>query len=101
MASKQLSDRIALLCDDCETEIFVDKNMVMINDELWQEIVDEDKKESYCDCCIEKRISRPIEIEDLKKSTGVDFSGIGHIMCNMYWMHENRPHELSQIMKGV
>jgi len=90
MATKQLEDRLALLCDDCNTEIFADTNMVMLNDELWKEVSDE-HEDSYCDDCIEKRMGRKIEFEDLKPNSGMDFTGIGMILCNAYWANDNRP----------
>lgn len=78
----------ALLCDDCGTEIFVDVNMVMLKDSLWKEIVDEKKEESYCDCCIEKRLNRPIDKADFKEAAAFTLPGFpeGMIPCNAMWL---------------
>jgi len=99
MATKQLENRLALLCDDCGTEIFADTNMIMLNDDLWKEVSD-DVSDSYCDCCIEKRLDRPIEVEDFKPSTGMDFSGVGHIMCNLFWLKREHPDKFDKLAKS-
>lgn len=90
MATKQLEDRLALLCDDCEVEIFADTNMVMLKDDLWKEVSDK-HEDSYCDCCIEKRLDRKIEFEDLKPNSGMDMTGLGMILCNAFWARDSRP----------
>lgn len=73
-----------LICKDCSTEIFVDVNMVMLKDELWSEISDE-HEDSYCDCCIEKRMGRAIETEDFKVPVG--WSPVpGWVLCNLMWL---------------
>ena len=40
-----------LMCGDCDNEIFVDVNMVMLKDDIWKSICDADS-DSYCDTCI-------------------------------------------------
>ena len=92
MATKQLEDRLALLCDDCGTEIFVNVNMVMIKDKLWNKIVDESAVESYCDCCIEKRLGRPIEVDDFKGSKTRNI-----VPCNGMWLWKNRREKYLEI----
>lgn len=80
--------KIPLYCNDCSVEIFVDVNMVMIKDVIWEKISDK-HEDSYCDCCIEKRLGRPIAIEDFKAHTmGVNFQGINMIYCNACWIKE-------------
>lgn len=89
MARKQLPNRLALLCDDCGTEIFVDNNMVMLEDNLWKSISEEPEEESYCDCCIEDRLGRKIKKNDLKlPSDGMGFEGM--IPCNYWWAKQKR-----------
>ena len=62
----------ALLCDDCRVEIFVDDNMVMLNDKL----------------------CRKIEVEDFRLSSdGPDSAFKGIIPCNAAWLwnkHRNK-----------
>ncbi|MEK6828912.1 MAG: hypothetical protein AABY15_02215 [Nanoarchaeota archaeon] len=96
MATKQLKDRLALLCDDCGDEIFANENMVMLGDKLWKEISDK-HEDAYCDCCIEKRMGRPIEIKDFKLNSGIDFTGKGIIPCNAFWLWEKRRDEYFKI----
>jgi len=98
MATKKTSDRTALICDDCSVEIFVDDNMVMLNDELWKEISDK-HEDSYCDDCIEKRMNRPIEVADFKPISGMDITGTGLIPCNAFWLYYNRPEEYLKLKK--
>ena len=85
---------MALLCDDCETEIFVDDNMVMLKNELWKEISDK-HEDAYCDCCIEKRMGRKIEIKDLRPSGDTGLKGL--IPCNGMWLWEKRRDEYLEI----
>ena len=86
MATKQLKDRLALLCDDCGVEIFANENMVMLGDKLWEEISDK-HEDAYCDCCIEKRMGRPIEVKDfMPLNGGFDWTGTGHVACNSFWL---------------
>ena len=83
-----------LLCKDCSTEIFVDVNMVMIKDELWNKIADK-KEDALCDCCMEKRLGRDIKLEDFKKSSfGFVLS---MIPCNALWLEEQK--EKGRIIK--
>jgi len=88
MIEKRENNYQALLCDDCNVEIFVDDNMVMLNDKLWKEVSDK-HEDSYCDCCIEKRMGRKIEVEDFKWSSAGIFSAFkGIIPCNAAWLWE-------------
>ena len=96
MATKKLKDRLALLCDDCGVEIFADENMVMLKDELWAEISDK-HEDSYCDCCIEKRMGRQIEIEDFKPISGMDMTGTGLIPCNAFWLYYKHPDKFVEL----
>ncbi len=73
-----------LYCDDCRVEIFVDLNMVMLRDELWEKVSGGRTKDAYCDCCIEKRLGRPIVEADFKPSEGSQFP----IPCNYFWLME-------------
>lgn len=99
MARKQLEDRLALLCDDCNTEIFADVNMVMLNDELWNEVSDS-HEDSYCNCCIEKRMGRDIEVEDFKEPSGPNPYGIDMIPCNFFYLRENKPEKFNELLFG-
>lgn len=72
-------------CKDCKKEVYVDVNMVMIKDELWEKIADK-HLDVYCDCCIEKRLGRPISVEDFKTST----MGLNMIPCNVWWLKEQK-----------
>jgi hypothetical protein len=67
-------------CKDCNKPIYVDDNMVMIKDELWNKIVD-DKKIFLCDLCMEERLGRKITQEDFK-SKGIP--------CNQFWLWYKR-----------
>lgn len=77
-----------LICNDCNTEIFVDVNMVMLKNELWNEICDK-TEDSYCDSCMEKRMGRPITKEDFKVPVG--WTPVpGMVLCNLMWLkHKN------------
>lgn len=70
-------DYTPLICDDCGIEIFWNFNMVMLHDDLWREISD-DIFDSYCDCCIEKRLGRPISPKDFRTVNG-------QALCNITW----------------
>lgn len=96
MATKKFKDRLALICDDCSVEIFSDENMVMLKDELWKDISDK-QEDSYCDDCIEKRMDRPIEIEDFKLISGVDITMTGLIPCNAFWLYYNHPDQFIEL----
>ncbi len=74
-----------LYCDDCRVEIFVDLNMVMLRDELWEKVSGGKVKDAYCDRCIETRLGRPIVEADLRPS---DLPGVTHIPCNAMWLME-------------
>lgn len=72
---KELEDRTALLCDDCEVEIFTNVNMLMVHDELWKKIISLPPKkitfdDALCDCCMEKRLGRPITRSDWRVTYG-------------------------------
>lgn len=69
------------ICKDCSAEIYVDDNMVMIKDELWESICDK-TEDAYCDCCMEKRLGRKITTSDFKPST----MGLDMIPCNAWWL---------------
>lgn len=81
---KKKKGYIALICDDCDTEIFRDLNMVVLKDELWNSIADK-HEDAYCDCCIEKRLKRPITLQDFKVSTQ---NMGGMVLCNALWLEE-------------
>ncbi len=85
-----------LMCKDCPTEIFVDVNMVMIKDELWDSICD-DHKDAYCDCCIEKRLGRKIVPADFKGASG----GRDIIPCNYMWLHERKNKQINVLIAEV
>jgi len=78
----------ALICDDCETEIFVDINMYMLNDKLWAELISLPPKplltqDALCVDCMEKRLNRPITRNDWRIENGEAPP------CN-YWTEEYR-----------
>lgn len=77
----------SLYCDDCRVEIFVDLNMVILHDELWEKVSGGKVNDAYCDCCIEKRLGRPIAESDLRPSSVPIFT---HIPCNAMWLEEKR-----------
>lgn len=82
--------KVSLYCKDCNVEIFVDVNMVMLKDVIWEKISDK-HEDSYCDCCIEKRLGRPITIQDFNEPTmGVVYEKINMIMCNAMWLQEQK-----------
>lgn len=90
-------NRIKLLCDDCGEEIFRDDNMVILKDELWNKVCKGKTEQSYCDCCIEKRLKRPIEIEDLKEPSGPIYAEmqigkktVNMLLANAHWYYEKR-----------
>lgn len=84
-----------LLCEQCDVEIFVDTNMVMLKEHIWENIT-ENKKEVYCDHCIESKLGRPIEISDLKESVHSDM-----IPCNVSWMKEKNPNLFEEYQDGL
>ena len=75
--------RTCLICKDCNIEIFVDINMVMLNDKLWEKICDH-TEDAICDTCMEKRLGREITKIDFKDST----AGLDMIPCNAWWLME-------------
>lgn len=95
MIEKRSNNYHALLCDDCKVEIFVNENMVMLNDKLWSDISD-NHEDAYCDCCIEKRMERPIEAKDFKIDSDSFLTG-GMILCNAAWLWEKRRDEYWKI----
>ena len=68
--------KIPLICKDCNIEIFVDKNMVMIKDDLWLSI-SKNPKDALCDKCMELKLGRKITEQDFK-SPGIP--------CNEFWL---------------
>jgi hypothetical protein len=66
-------------CQNCNAEIWSDKNMVILDDKLWLSIANE--KDVLCDTCIEKKLGRKIERQDL----------IPNVMCNVMYMYHH-PH---------
>lgn len=88
---KKAKGRTALICDDCEVEIFVNVNMIMVHDELWKKIISLPPKtlivdDALCDCCMEKRLARPITRKDWFKpmSHPDDFSDSAFPPCNVW-----------------
>lgn len=77
-----------LLCDCCGVEIFVDTNMVMLNDSLWLEVNNGQMEGALCDKCIELKLSRPINRKDFKESNNV----IGTPLCNLLWLKHKSSH---------
>lgn len=65
-----------LICKDCNTEIFVNKNMIMIKDELWFSI-SKNPEDALCDNCIELKLGRKITEQDFKTPG---------IPCNEFWL---------------
>lgn len=84
MAHEKREDRLALLCDDCNEEIFVDVNMLMVHDKLWAEIISRPKElkkeDALCACCMEKRLGRKLTRDDWKPASGEYH--LPHPMCN-------------------
>lgn len=71
-------------CKDCNVEFSAFKGkMVMLKDELWLSICD-DVEDVLCNDCIEKRLGRKINIDDLKLSYGDTY-----IPCNLIFMLYN------------
>lgn len=79
------------MCKDCPTEIFVNVNMVMIKDELWEKISDK-KEDALCDCCMEKRLGRKITPDDFKASS-LAGSRLDMIPCNAMWLYYKEKHK--------
>ncbi len=74
--------RQALICKDCNTEIFSDTNMVMLKDAIWKKVSDS-FEDAICDKCIEKRLGRNITLSDFKPSS---INGVEMIPCNQFWL---------------
>ncbi|MEO6304820.1 MAG: zeta toxin family protein [Bacteroidia bacterium] len=51
------------ICETCGDEIWSDENMVMLKNNLWLSIAK--KEEVLCDLCIEKRLGRSLQLQDL------------------------------------
>lgn len=62
-------------CQGCGKEIYSDENMVMLNHELWETYFN--KRDFYCDECIEDRIGRELCLLDLLDSNP---------LCNMMFL---------------
>lgn len=77
---------LQLVCKDCGYEIFVDKNMVMLKNEIWNSICDE-TEDAICAKCIEKRLGRKITISDFMESR---IKNEKMIKCNVYYMKLNK-----------
>lgn len=77
-----MKNDMKLICKDCTIEIFVDVNMVMLKDELWEKICDH-LDDAICDKFIEKRMGRSILPKDFKDPV---LHGIKIIPCNDMWM---------------
>jgi hypothetical protein len=75
----------SVYCKDCKVEIFADVNMVMVKDELWNKICDT-KEDMICDCCMEKRLGRPITPADFKSPS----MGYSIIPCNYFWLVDKK-----------
>ena len=72
------------VCKDCNYPLRYG-NMVMVNDDLWDNICDS-KEDIICDKCIEKRLNRTIQIKDLKPHKTNE---LNMIPCNLYWLEYN------------
>lgn len=68
------------ICKDCGTEIFVDRNMVMIKHDLWEKICDK-HEDSICDECMENRLGRKITKRDFLIGFKKEM-----IPCNQAWL---------------
>ena len=58
--------RAAQACEECArpVRLWPDADYVMVKDELWAQVVDQDD-DMLCRPCMETRLDRPISIEDL------------------------------------
>lgn len=58
--------RAAQACEECArpVRLWPDEDYVMVKDELWVQLVDQDE-DLLCRPCMETRLDRPISIEDL------------------------------------
>ena len=65
-----------LLCQKCNTEIFVNENMIMIHDDIWNTYFN--KSDIYCDHCIESILGRNITVLDLTD-----------VPCNYFWKEKH------------
>ena len=74
------------ICKDCGTEIFVDVNMVMLKDGLWEKICDH-PADNICDKDMERRLGRSITEADFK---GPQIKGVKIIPCNAMWLEHKR-----------
>jgi len=74
-------------CEQCGALVHAKNGkMVMLKDELWLSIAK--KEEFICDCCIEKRLGRPITVEDFKepsekykKHYGINFILVNYLFA--------------------
>lgn len=69
MIKKRKGGYVALICDDCREEIFVDINMLMLKNELWESIIKLAPKklkveDALCVDCMESRLKRPLTRKD-------------------------------------
>ncbi len=75
-------NRSKRICKDCGTEIFVDVNMVMLKDDLWQNICDH-PGDNICDKDMERRMGRKITEADFLPTR---IKGVKIIPCNEMWL---------------
>lgn len=80
--AKRKSDDNRRICKDCDVEIFANVNMVIVKDDIWKSICDEDE-DNICDKCMEKRLGRTITEKDFEAP--YDKSMI-IIPCNYAWL---------------
>lgn len=71
-------------CKDCNVEIDCEANMVMLHDYIWEDICDH-TKDIICDRCLENRLGRTIQSEDLMESDWVI------VPCNQMWINSRKP----------
>lgn len=66
------------ICQNCGTEIWSDKNMVMLRDDLWLSIAK--PKDVLCDKCIQKKLERPLKKSDFKPG----------VLCNTWYLQSHK-----------
>ena len=68
-------------CDICNEEItHYNKKMIILKEEVWLSIAK--KKDVLCNCCIEKKLERPVSVSDLWISKDFEHSPFNQWFIN-------------------
>ena len=79
-------------CFACEKEFpYFSAESPMLKDSLWLQIASENPEGYLCSHCMEKRLGRPITVDDLMR-----FEDGRHVPFNSYYLRKFFPEELKK-----